>query len=108
MLKQIIILSLVFFISLANEVNLQKLIVTSNTNEAQDIDDITSDFDIVTQEDIELGNYQNIDELLNELAGINLTKSGTIGQVASLYLRGMSAKSVVVLIDGIRANDPTG
>jgi len=108
MTKKLVALSLIALLSLANEAELEKLEVISSANTTQDIKDITSNIEVITSLDLKSGHYQSLDEVLNEVAGISFTKNGGLGQSTSIYLRGMSSKNIVVLIDGIKANDPTG
>lgn len=47
-------------------------------------------------------------DLLADVPGVALSRSGGIGSQTQLRLRGAEANQVLVLIDGIEANDPAG
>jgi vitamin B12 transporter len=82
-------------------------IVVSATKTEQSLKETTSNIDIITSEELEERHYSSVIEALNTLSGIDFTQSGGIGQQSSLFIRGFSNKYTLVLIDGIRANDPS-
>lgn len=82
-------------------------IVVSATKTEQTLKETTSNIDIITSEELEERHYSSVIEALNTLPGIDFTQSGGIGQQSSLFIHGFSNKYTLVLIDGIRANDPS-
>ncbi|MCT7617592.1 TonB-dependent receptor [Aliarcobacter butzleri] len=87
---------------------LETITVTSATKTEQSIKDVTSNIDVITAEDIEARKFKTVTEALNTIPGIQVSPSGGIGQQTSVFLRGMASNKTLVLIDGIRLNDPTG
>lgn len=87
---------------------LETITVTSATKTEQSIKDVTSNIDVITAEDIEARKFKTVVEALQTLPGIQVSPSGGIGQQTSVFLRGMASNKTLVLIDGIRLNDPTG
>ncbi|MDK2069419.1 TonB-dependent receptor [Aliarcobacter butzleri] len=87
---------------------LETITVTSATKTEQSIKDVTSNIDVITAEDIEARKFKTVVEALNTIPGIQVSPSGGIGQQTSVFLRGMASNKTLVLIDGIRLNDPTG
>ncbi|MCG3701066.1 TonB-dependent receptor plug domain-containing protein [Aliarcobacter butzleri] len=87
---------------------LETITVTSATKTEQSIKDVTSNVDVITAEDIEARKFKTVVEALQTLPGIQVSPSGGIGQQTSVFLRGMASNKTLVLIDGIRLNDPTG
>ena len=108
MTKKLIALSLVASLALANEVELDKIEVVSSNSTTQKIKEVTSNIDVITANEIETLHYNSLDELLKDTVGISSTRNGGLGQSTSIYLRGMSGKNIVILIDGVKVNDPTG
>ncbi len=49
----------------------------------------------------------SLDEALRYVPGLQVTRQGGRGGRSELYLRGLDPNHVVVLVDGIRLNDPT-
>lgn len=47
-------------------------------------------------------------DLLRNVPGVAISQSGSIGSQTQLRMRGAEANQVLVLIDGIKANDPAG
>ena len=52
------------------------------------------------------GSDKVLDELI-QLPGVSISQSGAPGQQAAIYIRGSEARHVLVLIDGVRVNDPS-
>ena len=62
--------------------------------------------DVFTREQIEARPAASVAEFLLQQAGIMVDRQGRTGGYGSLYLRGADPSHVVVLIDGVRQNDP--
>jgi vitamin B12 transporter len=73
----------------------------------QQIDDTTSNIEVITSKQIEQRGYTTLVEALNSLSSISFTQDGGLGQTAAIRIRGMHQTNVLVLIDGIRYNDIT-
>lgn len=84
----------------------REIIVTA-TGIAQDIKEtgvaisVISEADILDQQSISLA------EILQELPGVNVTQSGGLGAQTSVRIRGAESDQTLVLINGIRVNDPS-
>ncbi|MDX4065298.1 TonB-dependent receptor [Aliarcobacter skirrowii] len=87
---------------------LETITVTSATKSEQKLKDVTANVDVITAQEIEDRKFKTVSEALQTIAGIQVSQSGGIGQQTSLFLRGMDSKKTLVLIDGIRYNDPSG
>ncbi|MFA6143627.1 MAG: TonB-dependent receptor [Sulfurimonas sp.] len=90
----------------AKELTLDPIVVSATKTE-QSLKETTANIDIITAEELEERHYSSVIEALNTLSSIDFTQSGGIGQQSSLFIRGFSNKYTLVLIDGIRVNDPT-
>ncbi len=62
--------------------------------------------DVFTREQIEAHPAASVGEFLVRQAGVMVDRRGRSGGYGSLYLRGADPSHVVVLIDGVRQNDP--
>ena len=87
--------------------NLGDIVVTTATNTPQKIADVTSDVEVITAEDIEARGYTTVAQALSSVAGFSIVSNGGLGKQTSVFLRGMDSRHLLVLIDGIRYNDPT-
>ena len=68
---------------------------------------VTADVDVITAETIEERGYLTLADLLKTRAAIQTNRNGGPGQPTSFYLRGMASGNTLVLINGVRYNDPT-
>jgi outer membrane cobalamin receptor len=62
--------------------------------------------DVFTRGEIEAHPASSVAEFLMHQAGLMIDRRGRSGGYGSLYLRGADPSHVVVLIDGVRQNDP--
>ena len=105
--KKILLSILVSSILVAQEVELEQITVTSATKTSQSIEDVTSNINVITSDEIEERHYTSVAEALNSIAGINYTSSGGVGSTTSVYLRGAANNRTLVLVDGVRYQDPS-
>ncbi len=91
----------------ASSVNLDKVTITTATKSSQNIEDITANVDIITADEIKERGYMTIADALRTHAGISMTNNGGLGKSTSIMMRGFASKRVLVLVDGVRYNDPT-
>ncbi|WP_198306382.1 TonB-dependent receptor plug domain-containing protein [Arcobacter vandammei] len=87
---------------------LDEITISSATKSEQKLRDVTANVDVITAEDIESRKFKTVVEALQTLAGVQVSQSGGIGQQTSVFLRGMNSDKTLVLVDGIRFNDPSG
>lgn len=61
---------------------------------------------IVTSEDIKKLGITNVADALQQLAGVDVRRQGVNGMQADLYIRGGGFDQTLLLIDGIKVDDP--
>ena len=61
---------------------------------------------IVTAEDIKKLGVTNVADALQQVAGIDVRRQGVNGMQADLYIRGGGFDQTLLLIDGIKVDDP--
>jgi iron complex outermembrane receptor protein/vitamin B12 transporter len=61
---------------------------------------------VVTREEIEARNASTVVQLMREIPGLYVDQVGGPGGVANIHIRGSDPEQVMVLIDGVRVNDP--
>ena len=64
-----------------------------------------SSITVISRDQLAQRNALNLAELLREVPGIAVSQQGAIGSIAQVRIRGAEANQVLVLIDGIEAND---
>ncbi len=82
--------------------------ITSASKTEQSIKDVTANVEVITKEEIEEKRFTTVSEALSTLPGVSTISNGGIGQLDSLFIRGIDTKRILVLVDGIRYNEPTG
>lgn len=61
---------------------------------------------VITRDDIEKRQARYVTDMLRAVPGFAISQSGTMGSQTQVRVRGSEANHVLVLIDGVRANDP--
>ena len=79
---------------------LPQVVVTASRNE-QAHEDALPHTSILTRDDIRNSSSIDLPSLLQREAGIQVVQSGGLGQDTSLFLRGSTAKQVLILLDGV-------
>lgn len=84
-----------------------EVLVVTGSQEAQPLSRAPASVSVITRDEIELGAYTSLAELLRLVPGVHLGQPGSRGSRASLYTRGLDPNLTVVMIDGVRVNDST-
>ena len=61
---------------------------------------------IISSQEIQKSTATNVADLLQQVAGVDMRRRGVNGMQADLYIRGGSFDQTLILIDGIKAEDP--
>jgi vitamin B12 transporter len=104
-IKLSLITTLFLSTNLIAEEKLEDITVTSATKTSQNINDVTSNINVITAQEIEERHYTTVTEALNSLPGITFNSNGGLGKSSSLRLRGFDNNKILVIIDGVRYND---
>jgi vitamin B12 transporter len=62
---------------------------------------------VITRREIIQRGYTTLAQALGAVPGLNVVQSGGPGGEASVFIRGTNSEDVLVLIDGVPANDPS-
>ena len=82
-------------------------IVVTATRTPQSIQQIGSAIDVITAEEIEKSSVKDVSDVIRRVPGVTLTQAGGPGRVQTVRIRGGDVRHTLVLIDGIRVNDPS-
>ena len=88
-------------------VELEGLVVTAN-RWAQPRWTVASHVTVLEGDDLERAGVRFVADALRRAAGLAVARNGSFGAVTSLFLRGGESDHVLVLVDGVRVNDPGG
>ncbi len=109
MKKNILLLSLATIQTLifADVESLGEIEVISTNKTKQKASQSTSNIEVITSEEIRQNGYSSIVDALSNTLGVNISQNGGVGQKSSFFLRGMDSGKILVLVDGMRLNDPS-
>jgi vitamin B12 transporter len=78
-------------------------VVVSATRMEQPLSQVLSSVSVITRKDIEKSQAGSLADLIQGEAGFEFGRTGGPGATTSFFLRGQESKSVVILIDGVKA-----
>jgi vitamin B12 transporter len=81
-------------------------VVTANRSPTP-ADQVGQSFTVLTAPQIRADQETTVSDILDRTPGVTVSRNGGPGQTTSLYIRGAEADQTVVLIDGVKVNDPT-
>ena len=105
-MKHTYYLATLLLFSLSGQAAEIEQIVVTGARSPLKIEQIGSAVTVITREDIERREARHVTDLLRTVPGFSVSHSGVTGSQAQVRVRGAEANHVLVLIDGIRANDP--
>jgi vitamin B12 transporter len=82
-------------------------IVVTPTRTPEPIQRAGSAVTVIPREEIEKASVRDVGDLFRRVPGVTLTQSGGPGHVQTVRIRGGDVRHTLVMIDGIRVNDPT-
>jgi vitamin B12 transporter len=82
-------------------------VVVTSTRIATPAGEVGSTTSVITRQEIDALAPSSVAEALRQVPGLHIDQPGGRGSVSSVYLRGGDPNFSVVLIDGVKVNDPT-
>lgn len=86
--------------------NLPDLVITANRT-AEPLSQIGSAISVVDQQTLSTTNPGSLTDALRSVSGVDVSESGGAGGTSGVRMRGGNTGQTLVMIDGIRINDPT-
>jgi len=83
-----------------------ELVVTANRS-PQEIERIGQSITVLTAEEIKASQVIDVSTLLAQTAGVSFSRNGGVGGSTSLRIRGAETDQTLVIIDGVKLNDPS-
>ncbi len=90
------------------ENNSRDAVIVTATKTAQTAFESLASVTVITREDINRLQPQELSDLLSRYAGIDVKQTGGPGSLTSVFMRGTESDHTLVLIDGVRASSATG
>jgi vitamin B12 transporter len=85
----------------------QPEIIVTGSRVATDPDDVAANVTVIGRDYFDVEKPARLSDVLRRVAGIHVDHVGGRGGTGSLYLRGADPNYTLVLVDGVRVNDPT-
>lgn len=81
--------------------------VVTATRDEEKTERLANSITVVDRQEIERRQYKTVQDILNDVPGVAANQSGPFGKTGALFIRGTNANHTLVLVDGLRANDPS-
>ena len=92
-------------ISIAEDYNLEKIVVTPSRTE-QSYGYSSQQVDLISASDIESSNARDLSSVLEDVNSLVISDQGGLGQQKSIRMRGSNSAQALVLVDGRPINNP--
>jgi vitamin B12 transporter len=89
----------------AAQVQLDSFVITASRF-AEETGKVGSAVTVLTREDFAAANAETVADVLEKTPGIAVNQAGGVGGTASVSIRGAEFDQTLVLLDGVRVNDP--
>jgi len=63
---------------------------------------------VISEQQIQARDASSFAQLIQDLPGVSVSRSGGVGSIGSAYVRGGETNYALVLVDGVTVNDPGG
>ena len=80
-------------------------IVVTPSQVPETVESTPASVSVVTKDDIDRRAARDVIDVLREVPGINVSRTGSAGKAASIFMRGASSKQTLVLWNGVEIND---
>jgi vitamin B12 transporter len=83
-----------------------QVVVTANRS-VTPADRVGQSVTVLTSAQIQLDQETSVSDILGRTPGINVVRNGGPGETTSVFIRGAESAQTVVMVDGVKLNDPT-
>lgn len=91
--------------TVAEEKTLEEIVVTATKIE-EPLGEATSDLVVIREDEIKKMNVEFVTDVLRKIPELNLVQNGGTGQTATVFLRGGDSRHTLVMIDGVKVQNP--
>lgn len=81
-------------------------IVVTASSVPETIGETAASVSVITREDIERRAARDVIDVLREIPGLAVARTGSAGKATSIFLRGGSSKQALILWNGVEMNNP--
>ena len=83
----------------------QTIIVTAS-DLPETVESTPASVTVITKKDIDERAARSVADVLREVPGLSVSRTGSLGKTTSVFIRGASSKQTLVLWNGVEINDP--
>jgi vitamin B12 transporter len=83
-------------------------IVVTATRSAQPLSKVGASISIIDAKAISQSQATSVVDVLRDMPGLGISRNGGVGSLTSVRVRGAESDQTVLLLDGIKLNDPSG
>ena len=87
--------------------SIEGLVITASPT-PRGVGAIASHVTVLTEDDLRAQGGRALSEVLRDVAGLDVVRSGSFGAVTSVFLRGGESDYTLVLVDGVQVNQAGG
>ena len=98
--------TLLILLFLATSQSFKDQIVVTASALPESVESTPAAVAVVTKEDIDKRAARDVADVLREVPGLVVSRTGSLGKATSIFIRGASSKQTLVLWNGIEINDP--
>ena len=80
-------------------------VVVVGSRQKQRLSDVMTSVSVITRQDIERLQPQDIGSILQGQPGLEIVRAGGLGMQTSIFMRGTNSSQVLVLVDGMKVTD---
>src|SRR5438309_4941329 len=62
---------------------------------------------VVPGDDVQKYHFETVEDILRSVPGVEIRRSGSLGKLSNISIRGANSNQVQVLVDGVRVKSPT-
>lgn len=82
-------------------------VVVTATRTPQPVEKTGDSISIITDSDLEAQQIVSVADALQQTPGLEVVRNGGVGQTTTVSIRGAESGQTLVLVDGVRINDPS-
>ena len=86
--------------------NLEPVVLTA-TKLATPAEQLGASVTVIPGDDVPRYHFETVEDVLRSVPGVDIRRSGSIGKLSNISIRGANANQVQVLVDGVRVKSPT-
>src|SRR5713226_2120846 len=82
-------------------------VVVTATKVETPVEQLGAAVSVISGEDFKTYHYETVGDALRQIPGLDVQRSGSLGKLTTLSIRGANSNQVQILVDGIRVKSPT-